>query len=137
MVLLFPLAVQKPTMKLLIVELYNEVASKYRVIGLMLNLSPSTIQDLENCHRGDPSECLLDVLTKWLQQVDPPASWEDIIKALHIVQRQDIAERLRYKYCRSNTEVGYSVTHSIVPIIRQTSLNCLICCLCTWCIMKY
>lgn len=129
MVLLFPLAVQKPTMKLLIVELYNEVASKYRVIGLMLNLSPSTIQDLENCHRGDPSECLLDVLTKWLQQVDPPASWEDIIKALHIVQRQDIAERLRYKYCRSNTEVGYSVTHSIVPIIRQTSLNCLICCL--------
>ena len=116
MVLLFLLAVQKPTMKLLIVELYNEVASKYRVIGLMLNLSPSTIQDLENCRRGDPSECLLDVLTKWLQQVDPPPRWEDIIKALYAVQRQDIAERLRYKYCPSNTEVGYSVTLKLIVL---------------------
>ena len=109
-------------MKLLMVELYNEVASKYRAIGLMLNLSPSTIQDLENRHRGDPNECLLDVLTKWLQQVDPPASWEDIIKALHVVQRQDIAERLRYKYCQSNTEVGDSVK------LKLTAL-CLRCCL--------
>ena len=97
-------------MKLLMKELYNEVASKYRPIGLLLNLSPSTIQDLENHHRGDPCECFLDVLTKWLYQVDPPASWEDIIKALHVVQRQDIAERLRCRYCQSNTEVSDPVT---------------------------
>ena len=93
-------------MKLLMKELYNEVASKYRAIGLLLNLSPSTIQNIENYHRGDPCECFLGVLTNWLYQVDPPASWEDIIKALHIVQRQDIAERLRIRYCQSNSEVG-------------------------------
>ena len=103
-------------MQLLMEELYNQVASKYRAIGLMLNLSPSTIQGLENRHRGDPNECLLDVLTTWLQQVDPPASWEDIIKALCIVQRQDIAEKLRYKYCQSNTEVGDSVTLKLIAL---------------------
>ena len=98
------------------VELYNEVASEYRAIGLMLNLSWPTIQDIEIRHSNNPKQCLLDVLTKWLQQVDLPASWEDIIKALHVVQRQDIAERLRYKYCQSNTEVSDSVTLKLIAL---------------------
>ena len=98
------------------VELYNEVASEYRAIGMMLNLSLSAIQDIELRHSNNPKQCFLDVLAKWLQQVDLPASWEDIIKALDVVQRKDIAERLRYKYCQSNTEVGDSVTLKLIAL---------------------
>lgn len=86
-------------MKLLMIELYNEVASKYRAIGILLGLSTSALQDIENCHRGDPKECLLDVLTKWIHKVDPPATWEEITIALDVVERQDLADRLRHRYC--------------------------------------
>ena len=98
---------QKPTMKLLMIELYNEVASKYRAIGLLLDLSPSALQDIENRHNGDPNECLLDVLTKWMQlKVDPPATWEDIATAVDVLKRHDLADKLRRKYCHDDTEVS-------------------------------
>ena len=96
-----------PTMKLLMEELYNEVASKYRAIGILLGLSTSALQDIENLHRGDPKECLLDVFTKWLHlRVDPPATWEEIASALSVVERNDLAIHLRRRYIYTDDEVS-------------------------------
>jgi len=103
---------QKPTVKLLMIELYSEVASKYRAIGILLDLSTSALQDIENRHRGNPKECLLDVLTDWTHKVDPPATWEEIATALDVVECHDLADRLRRRYCPTDTEVGVALIYN-------------------------
>ena len=49
---------------------HNFFASKYRQFGLDLGLLAPTLDIIREKHRGDVPNCLLEVLTVWLQQSD-------------------------------------------------------------------
>ena len=91
----------KPTQKQLLQQLYNTVPDKWRPIGIYLEIPEAQLKTIDTQHRGDPQECLMTMLTeKWLSRVSPPATWQDLAEAVEFVGYQDVAQKLRDKFCK-------------------------------------
>ena len=91
--------VLQPTARQLMIELHNTVASNWRAIGTHLDIPGEKLNIIADRQRGDPQKCLMDMLSGWLQRINPPASWPDIAEAVEFTGRSDIAQIIRQKYC--------------------------------------
>ena len=80
-------------------ELYNTVASKWKSIGILLDISEEKLNTISQCEHGDPQECLMAMLSAWLHQTNPPASWPEIANVVEFIGRPDIAQQIRQNYC--------------------------------------
>ena len=80
-------------------ELYNNVASKWHPIGTFLGISAGELRTIAQREHDDPQNCLMAMLSMWLNQANPPASWPDIADAVEFTGRQDIAQQIRQKHC--------------------------------------
>ena len=89
-----------PTRKLLMKELYSTVASKWRPIGIFLEIPDGELNTIAEREQGDPQKCLMAMLGVWLHRTSPPASWSDIAEAVEVVGMSDIAQQIRQKYCK-------------------------------------
>ena len=94
--------VLKPTEKQLMIELHNTVADKWHAIGTFLEISGGQLNIIADRHRGDPQKCLMDMLSGWLQRINPPATWSDIAGAVEFTGRPDVAQQIRQKYCQAS-----------------------------------
>ena len=94
--------VMKPTEKQLMIELHNTVANKWHAIGTFLEISGGQLNIIADRHRGDPQKCLMDMLSGWLQRINPPATWSDIAGAVEFTGRPDVAQQIRQKYCQAS-----------------------------------
>ena len=81
-------------------ELYSTVASEWHAIGTYLEISDGELNTI--AEHGNPKKSLMAMLTVWLQRVSPPASWFDIADAVEVIERPDIAQQIRQKYCKYN-----------------------------------
>ena len=91
----------KPTQKQLLQHLYHTVPDKWQAIGTYLDIPATQLRVIDELHRGDPQKCLMSVLTeKWLPRVSPPPTWQDLAEAVEFVGHQDVAEKLRQKFCK-------------------------------------
>lgn len=77
------------------------VRVNWKNIGIELDIDLGTLNAIEKHRKGDPDECLLDMLNMWLKQVDPPPSWESLAEALESVSigEDHLAQQIRDKYC--------------------------------------
>ena len=89
-----------PTGKLLMKELYSTVPSKWRPIGIFLEIPDGELNTIAEREQGDPQKCLIAMLDVWLHRTNPPASWLDIAEAVEVVGMSDIAQQIRQKYCK-------------------------------------
>ena len=85
-------------------ELYSTVASEWHSIGTYLEISDGELNMIAERKHGNPQKSLMAMLTVWLQQVSPPASWSDITDAVEVIGRPDIAQQIRQKYCEYNVQ---------------------------------
>ena len=92
--------VPKPTIQQLMEELYNTVASKWKSIGTLLDITGEELSTISQREHGDPQECLVATLRAWLHQTNPPASWRKIANAVDFIGKPDIAQQIRQKYCK-------------------------------------
>ena len=81
-------------------ELYNKVASKWKSIGILLDIPEEELSTISQREHGDPQECLMAMLSVWLHQTNPPASWHEIANAVDFIGKCDIAQQIRQKYCK-------------------------------------
>ena len=81
-------------------ELYNKVASKWKTIGILLDIPEEELSTISQREHGDPQECLMAMLSAWLHQTKPPASWPEIANAVDFIGKPDIAQQIRQKYCK-------------------------------------
>ena len=81
-------------------ELYRTVASKWKSIGTLLDISEEELSTISEREHGDPQECLMGMLNVWLHQTNPPANWPDIAAAVKFIGKHDIALEIRQKYCK-------------------------------------
>ena len=81
-------------------ELYRTVASKWKSIGTLLDISEEELRAISQREHGDPQECLMAMLNVWLHQTNPPASWPEIAAAVEFIGKHDIAREIRQKYCK-------------------------------------
>ena len=81
-------------------ELYKTTASKWKSIGILLDISEEELRTISQRERGDPQECLMAMLGVWLDQTNPPASWPEIVNAVKFIGKDDIAQQIWEKYCK-------------------------------------
>ena len=71
----------KPEMKDLANEVIPKVCSKWRDLGLQLNLEYCVLEEIEADHQKSAERCT-KMLAKWLSQ-DVGASWSTLVAALN------------------------------------------------------
>ena len=93
----------KPTIKQLTIELYKNLASEWNLIGILLGISDGELSTISQREHGDPQKCLVAMLSVWLHQTNPAASWREIANAVDFIGKQDIAQQIRQKYCKDTS----------------------------------
>ena len=71
---------EPPKLKELVEDLH-EVASKWRAVGVQLEVPTSTLKEIDYVNRGDCSRALSDMLDEWINN-DPNVSWETVVEVL-------------------------------------------------------
>ena len=87
-----------PTLKLLQKELYK-IADKWEDIGIQLDIDDDLLGKVKSDNHGDSKNCLREMLRIWVKKVDPQPSWTDLAEALKVLEEDELAQRLKDKYC--------------------------------------
>ena len=77
--------------------LFHEVADKWKIIGVLLEISKGKLGSIAEKYR-DPKNCLLEMLETWLERVDPPPTWAAIIEAVEFLGEEQLGKTLRDTY---------------------------------------
>ena len=97
-----------------VMEELNNVSAKWYNIGLQLGVSVGTLKTIKKQY-SDPSDCLRETLTTWLQTCVPPPTWTNIVGALErsVVVEARLAADLEHKYCSSRPAPSVPVTSQL------------------------
>jgi len=78
-------------------------------LGLELGQLPSTLDSFDAKHSSDPAQCFREILKVWLNEIDPPPTWQAMVNALNssTVGHHQLAEEIQaelplpglYDYC--------------------------------------
>ena len=82
------------------------VRSKWYHIGLQLKIPFQTLNVIRTEHRDNTTDCLTEMLQKWLTSVSPPPTWSGLVQALSSapVGEERLAEEIRQQYCHQDGE---------------------------------
>jgi len=82
-------------------ELLSEIPAKWNMLGIQLRINPGIIDGIQKDHKGDCSNCLMEVVKVWLKS--GKACYEDLVTALksRTVGEADLATRIEEKHCKS------------------------------------
>ena len=104
--------------------LYNEVATKWEQIGVVLGVNAGFLKTTKRKYPGDYRMCFIEMLKEWMKQVNPPPSWSAIISAIeNIPGCNSLAQTLRNKYLpeKSDSSQGTKATNMLVSGGPSTS----------------
>ena len=76
-------------------------AKHWHNIGSLLEISETTLEQIEADYPGDCQQCVREMIKSWLKQVDPPPSWKDLAEAVEIIN-PGLAEKIS-NYATVNT----------------------------------
>jgi hypothetical protein len=96
-------------------------------LGLKLGLPPHAVQAIHSQHHN-PKDRLLQVLTEFLQQVDPDEAWSTVVTALRsrTVNLPRLAIEIETQYCASPSShpSSSSSSHSSLLLTSQGEQTC-------------
>ena len=97
-----PLPVGLHDLSLLHRELH-QVSHKWFSLGVQLQIPFATLISIELDNNHQTSKCLLEMLTVWLQRINPSPTWSVLIEALEspFVDERLLAQQLRDKCPRN------------------------------------
>ena len=87
-----------PTLKFLQKELYK-IAKKWEDIGIQLDIDDDLLVKVKSDNHEDNKNCLREMLRIWVKKVDPQPSWTDLAESLGFLEEDELAQRLKDKYC--------------------------------------
>lgn len=82
-----------------VLSLNNFPKSKWLSFGLKLGLYKPTLDDIEEKHKGDPRDCLMECLEMWIKKVDNaggrgPTTWDVLALAVRKMEEEGIADKI-------------------------------------------
>ena len=83
--------------------LIDKVSMKWRTLGLLLDLSYSTLEALAEEHRS-PDDCCQAILSNWLENPPPqyPNTWKGLIELLEDSQLVEVVHELKTALEKAN-----------------------------------
>ena len=81
------------------IQKLSPIAYQWYPLGVQLEFNPGTLKQIQNDVRGDGS-CLHELLTNWLQRVNPPATLESLVDVVGgtVICNQVLAEQLKHEH---------------------------------------
>ena len=75
----------------------STAAHEWNNIGVQLGFHPGVLAGIRSKSYGDPMTALAELLTQWLQRVEPPPTLGALCAAIGggVIRRQDLDARLR------------------------------------------
>ena len=101
-----------------LVEVLHKVAYMWEMIGLQLGIPMRELAIIAK-YQHHPNICLVRMLETWLEQVDPPATWTDIINVVECLGEEQLGRELREKYCGEHVD---NTGVSKISILRSISI---------------
>ena len=79
-----------------ILEAVWDARNKWMNIGIQLNIVKTDLDEINTVQKGNPEDCLREMLSLWLKQVKHPPTWSVLIAALKkpTVGLQQLAEQI-------------------------------------------
>ena len=86
-------------------ELQSMNCTEWKALGVHLGLSYNTLETIDEKCRGNAKKCLLECMAAWLKGEDKVRekggpNWSSLATALKKIGANDIASKIREKYCR-------------------------------------
>ena len=77
-----------------------DARTKWKDFGLALSMKKSALDSIDMTQRGNPGDCLREMLADWLRGAgDPPRTWSTIVAALGKVESlESLAEEVGQKH---------------------------------------
>ena len=75
------------------------LASNWKTVGTLLNLSDSDLDSIKADNQNQSLECLREMLSHWLRQVNPEPTWEALANAVEPINPAK-AKEIRDKYLK-------------------------------------
>ena len=63
-------------------KLLLPLSTHWKIIGILLELENANLSRIESEYRGVPDDCLREMLSMWLRQVDPPPTRSALVDAV-------------------------------------------------------
>ncbi len=101
------------------------IASKWMIIGTLLEVPEDVLTNIRIKEREDPQECLRAMLAKWGALIDSTPSWGGLAEAMEHVSPAK-AKEIREKYLSGGSGGGERWTSSspAVAATRERGLGC-------------
>lgn len=65
-----------------LMEELHEVKTKWRAIGIQLEVDPTKLKHINFSHKTDPEAAFLEMIEAWMVQLEPEPSWSALVDAL-------------------------------------------------------
>ena len=101
---------------------YKFPEARWFEFGLNLGLLHPTLEAIESAHRGNPSRCLMECLTKWLTKADDnvttvgPIIWKTLANALNEMNLISISTDVRKT---SNNNIIINITLIFIYLVAD------------------
>ena len=81
--------------------------SKWKFIGLELCFEITDLQPIE-MDKSSVDNCFIEMLTKWLNRGDPPATWSALVAALKVptIDLQELAKQVESKFLHPSSNIS-------------------------------
>ena len=79
-------------------EVAEHIDSKWKRIGIQLNIPYNKLTSIEQENHGRISDCFTAMLNYWHDNTEPPFTWKTIINVLREVDNKRLAAELSEKY---------------------------------------
>ena len=75
----------------------SPIAYQWYQLGIQLEFDPGTLKGIQSAVHGDAARGLDELLTKWLQRRNPPATLESLVDVVGgtVICNQVLAEQLK------------------------------------------
>ena len=102
-----------------------EARTDWMNIGIELSIIKTDLDTIKVTESGNPGNCLTEMLTLWLKQVDPPPTWLALIAALKqpTIGLQQLAEQIEQMHVIVKNSNGLSaeVAKLSFPHIKEVA----------------
>ena len=92
---MYSIVENKPKLREIYRQLYP-LATKWKDIGTLLGISKPLVDKISS-EQERVHECLQEMLSEWLKQIDPSPTWKELIDTLEVVdpaKAKEIADSL-------------------------------------------
>ena len=110
----YKMSSNRPTLRQL-VSVLSKIAHLWYDLGIQLDIDSDVLKTIGKSKHLQPNDCMKEMLEKWSQKY-PERGWDDIVRALEELDRNDIALTVTREYCHDTATSSPSpLSSSSVP----------------------